>query len=215
MGRFFMDKDVSASRQAGAENKKSDQVPQIERVQAELSDLLIKVQRLPERDQNEIAPTLEKIYTELYDLVNEKAPPSNPLSAGQATGVLPPEWAQKDILDSDHAQLVIVSYEWDIPSDRLAFSPGLKRITGHDAEPRHNRWLKKIFPEDHSRIQPTLAKIRLDYEAKRPIPNRTLSYEFEYRFQHADGGWVNLWDRAVIEHDAQGRPILAVGVLED
>ncbi len=74
-----------------------------------------------------------------------------------------------------------------------------------DGDP--DRWLTMVHPDDRERVA----------EADRAhLVGDTSSFEAEFRMRHKDGHWIWILDRGkVIERDAEGRLVRAIGSLTD
>lgn len=100
-----------------------------------------------------------------------------------------------------------VAYDWDIESDTVVRSSGLKQLVGvapEEADPRADWWRARIHPDDIARIE----------AAKGPFLSVDWS-EAEYRVRHADGRWVDVLDRAQVLFDATGRAVRVIGTTID
>jgi PAS domain S-box-containing protein len=100
-----------------------------------------------------------------------------------------------------------VVYEADLVA-RHTVLHGLERLTGYTDESRLNSyegWLQIVHPDDR-------AMIRANVEINR---TRQVQYELTYRLQHQDGRTIYVWHRGIYLRDAQGRPVKAVGIIED
>jgi signal transduction histidine kinase len=202
---------------------KSNRSDQFSQVQVDLSDLLIKIQRMPEPVRDKISPEIENIYAHLQDILNNPAfdeekttaeKVADPLRLQSSVGSMP-AWEVR--FDPLIARLSAVYYEWDLQTNRWQLSAGLKQITGFniDSGADHHGWLKMIHKEDRINIEPTWSEIKQDLPFTQSYSHPLSSYEFVYRVRHKDGRWVFIWDRAITERDKQGRAGRALGVLEN
>lgn len=101
-----------------------------------------------------------------------------------------------------------VIYDWDIVRDTITWSVGLQELFGYDPttiEPSAQWWLAHIHPDDRARVHDQL----FDDVA------RGRDFVGEYRFQHASGTYLDVWDRGRIQRDRQGRALRMVGTLAD
>jgi two-component system cell cycle sensor histidine kinase/response regulator CckA len=67
-------------------------------------------------------------------------------------------------------------------------------------------WIDRIHPEDRERTAGGL---------RRAVASEASSWNAEYRFRRADGGWAYIYDRAYIPRDANGRAWRVVGAMQD
>ena len=98
--------------------------------------------------------------------------------------------------------------DWNVSSGELTWPQGLETLLGykHPAVAREiGFWQKYIHPDDRSR---TAISIRAALAADN-------FWSGEYRFRRADGHYLQLLERAIIERDADGKPIRFVGSLMD
>jgi two-component system cell cycle sensor histidine kinase/response regulator CckA len=96
---------------------------------------------------------------------------------------------------------------WTVATGALSWPQGLKALLGYTRSPATDEigfWQKQIHPQDRAR---TLAGIRdaLAAEAEH--------WTGEYRFQHRDGSYLDLLERAHIVRDNEGKAVRFVGSL--
>jgi len=98
------------------------------------------------------------------------------------------------------------SWELDVTSDQLYWSKEVERQFDVRAEPpvSFEQFLEYVHPEDRTRVQDNWTAA-LDGD----------KYDVEHRIEKPDGDHVWVRARARIERDADGRPVKAVGVLQD
>ncbi|HSV86186.1 MAG TPA: PAS domain S-box protein, partial [Levilinea sp.] len=103
-----------------------------------------------------------------------------------------------------------VVYDWDLIQQTVRQMDGIHDVVGYPAElpiPSNPEWWQnRIHPEDASSARQHLQQA-LDDQAE--------GIDCEYRFQHEDGHWVHLWDRAFILRNAAGQPVRVVGLAVD
>jgi PAS domain S-box-containing protein len=99
-------------------------------------------------------------------------------------------------------------YDWNLVTGDNYHSEGVEPLLGvsNTTSTIVNWWLEDMHPDDLPRIQTELREV---LESDRGI------YELEYRMRHADGHWVHVWDRAVVERDAEGNAVRIVGFATD
>lgn len=101
---------------------------------------------------------------------------------------------------------------WDsnLATDDLFINPLWAEMLGYDhfeIEPHRDSWKRRIHPDDVQRVTKTLD----DY-----YRGKTGSYEVEHRLQTKSGEWK--WVHGigkVVERDDDGKPLRAVGILQD
>jgi two-component system, cell cycle sensor histidine kinase and response regulator CckA len=97
----------------------------------------------------------------------------------------------------------------DLTSNRIVWPQGLHDLLGYNARSTSTDlafWTERIHPEDRARIAASL---------RAAVDDNSESWNGEYRFQHADGSYLHLLERAVIVRDEQQRAIRLVGSLMD
>lgn len=101
-------------------------------------------------------------------------------------------------------------WDWNVATGRVIFSDHWARMLGMDpaeVEPHVRVWEGLMHPDDERRTTEVL-------EAH--LRGETEYYESEHRLRCKDGGWVWVLDRGkVIERDAEGKPLRAVGTHTD
>lgn len=101
-------------------------------------------------------------------------------------------------------------WDWDLPSGRVLFSGRWASMLGYELdaiEPNVAAWERLIHPDDAAGA----ARLLTDH-----LEGRTPFYACEHRLKHKDGSWRWILDRGqVVERDAQGRPLRAVGTHAD
>ncbi|MEG4302992.1 PAS domain-containing protein [Microcoleus sp. D3_18a_C4] len=99
-------------------------------------------------------------------------------------------------------------FEWDFASNSVYRSEGLSSIVGvcpEDASATAEWWRERIHPVD-------LARIQAGGQSILNIPDR---YEIEYRVQHEDGRWIDVWERGCLIRNQQGEVTKVVGFTSD
>ena len=99
-------------------------------------------------------------------------------------------------------------WEWETKSNRVFRSDGLYGLLGvrpEDAEPTQRWWNERCHPDDLARLQTT----------KNQLLGDAGQYSCDYRVRHADGRWIDVWERGVIERDSQGRVVRLIGFTTD
>jgi PAS domain S-box-containing protein len=99
-------------------------------------------------------------------------------------------------------------WDWDIIKESLFWGEGFKIIFGHKSGHSDiHSWLNKIHPDDHQRIEESVEEA-----LKNP---KTLNWENEYRFQHANGTYRQVKDRGVILRNVEREAIRFIGAVQD
>lgn len=142
---------------------------------------------------------------------------TSPLGVQALTdGSVPLEQRQPDhLIGNQLLELVLESgqlglWDWNVVTGETRFSDYWAHMLGMDpseVEPHVRVWEGLMHPEDEARTTEILnAHLRGDTEF----------YESEHRLKRKGGGWVWVLDRGkVIERDADGKPLRAVGTHTD
>ncbi|MDQ0325633.1 PAS domain S-box-containing protein [Rhodopseudomonas julia] len=101
-----------------------------------------------------------------------------------------------------------VVYERDMTTGLVTASEGLERLVGesHGGNSFLPWWLERVHPDDRDRLR------RLDAELQEGERD---SFEATYRVRHADGHWIDVWDRAYLIFDKDRRPSRLFGFASD
>ena len=98
-------------------------------------------------------------------------------------------------------------WDWDIDSGAVLFNERWAAMLGYrldEVEPDINSWKVLVHPDDVPMIQS---------ELEPHLQGLTASYRCEHRMRHSDGHWVWILDAGcVVERDAEGRALRAVGI---
>ncbi|HEY2801207.1 MAG TPA: ATP-binding protein [Chthoniobacterales bacterium] len=96
--------------------------------------------------------------------------------------------------------------DWDVKSGTLTWPRGLESLLGHPAATagKIGFWFSHIHPDDLDRIQESL---------RETFAGKSDRWIGEYRFQRANGEYVHILERALIERDARGTAARAVSSL--
>lgn len=97
-------------------------------------------------------------------------------------------------------------WDWHIPSGRSTFGGHWAAMLGHSLDeiaPDVESWRSRVHPDDLERSMAAVTAL---------VEGQTTFYEFEHRMRTRDGGWIWVLDRGqVVERDAQGRAVRAIG----
>jgi PAS domain S-box-containing protein len=101
-------------------------------------------------------------------------------------------------------------WDWDVATSHVFYSghwAGMLGYAQEEIEPHVRSWERLLHPDDQVRVWP---QIEAHLAGKTPV----LSLEFQMR--RKDGSWAWILSRGrVVERDADGRPIRALGVHSD
>lgn len=101
-------------------------------------------------------------------------------------------------------------WDWHIPSGAVQFGGTWAEMLGYsldEIEPHVRSWERLVHPDDVSIAQKALEK---HFAGEAP------EYACEHRLRKKDGSWVWVLDRGrVVERDARGAPIRAIGIHAD
>jgi PAS domain S-box-containing protein len=97
-----------------------------------------------------------------------------------------------------------IIYDYDAATGITTRSRGVREVLGYEPEQLSGElevWQRLIHPDDRA---------RLVLDGSRSEPGRN-AIDQVYRVRHADGHWVEVWDRALLARDSEGRLTRAVG----
>ena len=100
-----------------------------------------------------------------------------------------------------------VAYDWDLKTDTVVRSSGLKHLLGvspDEANAAADWWRARVHPDDLARLM-----------AEKTIPHAEAWTEQSYRVQHLDGRWIDVIDRAKVLYDEAGDPVRVIGTTLD
>ena len=101
-----------------------------------------------------------------------------------------------------------IIFEWNLDTNFVFRSKGLFNLIGveaEDATPTCDWWFNLIHPEDQPNIESFFAQIE---------PNND-RYQFEYRVRHADGHWIDVWERGYVRRNGAGEIVNVIGFTSD
>jgi len=103
------------------------------------------------------------------------------------------------------AQLGI--WDWDMTTDEVEFNEQWARMLGHEPdeiEPHLEEWERRVHPDDLGPVEGALSE---------HIDGESTYYDTEHRMRTATGEWKWIRDIGkVVERDADGEPVRAVGI---
>ncbi|KMZ12254.1 Two-component hybrid sensor and regulator [Candidatus Burkholderia humilis] len=100
-------------------------------------------------------------------------------------------------------------WDWDLHRDRMCWNEAIERCYGYASEKcgtSASWWFERMHPEDRARVRERFDAI---------IGGTDSKYMLEYRFQRADGRYVDVCDRGYLSRDTQGKAIRIVGTMLD
>lgn len=103
-----------------------------------------------------------------------------------------------------------IIWDWDIASGILSWNEALARVLGFPESLRETDlawWAKRIHPDDRAHVESSLLGAIDD--------RSSMIWMSSYRFQRADGEWIDVQDRGYIVRDPGGRAVRAVGAMMD
>jgi PAS domain S-box-containing protein len=102
------------------------------------------------------------------------------------------------------------TWDWDIPSGRVLYGGRWLAMLGYtpgEIAPEASSWERLVHPDDAEEVHRVLTE---------HLEGRSDFYACEHRLLHKDGSWRWILDRGkVVERDAEGRPLRAVGTHTD
>lgn len=97
--------------------------------------------------------------------------------------------------------------DWNLVTGELTWPQGLVGLLGYAEVPSTiGFWQKRLHVSDRSRVAVSL---------REALESDTTSWTAEYRFQHAEGHYLHLLERAAIVRDKNAKAIRLVGALMD
>ena len=102
-----------------------------------------------------------------------------------------------------------VVWEWDVQNDKVTFSENFKTLYGHLVDENgisSRRWFDFVHPDDRGRVVSGISTL---------LVSSGRVWWSEHRFQRADAAYANVFDRASVIYDPDGKPVKMVGVMID
>jgi two-component system sensor histidine kinase/response regulator len=99
-------------------------------------------------------------------------------------------------------------WDWDIPSNNVAFSPRFKELLGYEPDEfadRFDAFSTRLHPED---FDATMAAVKAHLEQGHP-------YDVEYRLRHRDGDFRWFRARGLAIRDKEGKALRMAGSITD
>ncbi len=102
-------------------------------------------------------------------------------------------------------------WDWDLNNGNIFRDPiGLKKVYGLNNNESINtteRWLARLHPDDKQKVSTVIADILSATDRK--------SFDIEYRYLCSDNTYSYVYDRGVIIHDQDGKPIRMIGAAQN
>jgi PAS domain S-box-containing protein len=103
-------------------------------------------------------------------------------------------------------------YEYDIRANASERSQGLAKLIGFEPEEAAAQlewWIDIMHPDDRDHFRSEVGKLLAEESALRGEARSSI----EYRMLHREGHYVDVLDRCLVVHDADGRPVQVAGVV--
>jgi PAS domain S-box-containing protein len=102
------------------------------------------------------------------------------------------------------------SYDWDVPSGSVYYSPGYAAMLGSrdgDLEPHYDEWARRLHEDDRHAVLTDLESL---------VDGTVERFEAEYRLHTDDGRWMWVLEQGrIVERDQDGGARRAVGTISD
>ena len=102
-----------------------------------------------------------------------------------------------------------VIWDWDLAANTLWWGEGMKKLFHYrldEIEPTIESWTSRIHPAESVEVTAAI---------HRAIDEGASAWSAEYRFRRADGSYADVYDRAYIMRDEQGKAIRMLGAMMD
>ena len=102
-----------------------------------------------------------------------------------------------------------VVWEWDVQNDKVTFSENFKAIYGHHVDENgipSKHWFDFVHPDDQGRVVSGISTL---------LVSSGRVWWSEHRIQRADGAYANIFDRASVIYNPDGKTVKMVGVMID
>jgi PAS domain S-box-containing protein len=102
-----------------------------------------------------------------------------------------------------------VIWDWDIYNDSVLWNEAVEDVLGYPSAVEGTNsdwWITRIHPEDRERVWQSLRQVVEIGEAQ---------WFDEYRFEHANGSYIEVIDRGWLVRDSDNRPTRMIGAMED
>ncbi len=101
-----------------------------------------------------------------------------------------------------------IIFEWNMDTNFVYRSNGLFNLIGieaEDAPPTSDWWFDLIHPEDQTNVESLFAQLKSNDDR----------YQFEYRVRHADGRWIDVWEKGNLKRSEAGEIVEVIGFTSD
>ena len=101
-----------------------------------------------------------------------------------------------------------IIFEWNIDTNFVYRSQGLFNLIGvevEDASPTWEWWFNLVHPEDQTDTEWFFAQVEANNDR----------FQNEYRVRHADGHWIDVWERAYVRRNEAGEIVNMIGCTSD
>ncbi|MGY6534804.1 MAG: PAS domain S-box protein [Pararhodobacter sp.] len=102
-----------------------------------------------------------------------------------------------------------IIWDWDVRADRQWWNENLQQVFGHDPaqiEPGLESWINRLHPDDRDAAVASVHTL---------LSGSDQFWSGEYRFRHADGHYLTVFDRSFVIRDARGKAIRMLGSMID
>lgn len=104
-----------------------------------------------------------------------------------------------------------VIWDWDLKTGMVYRDPiKVRKVYGIESNASIQTiedWMQRIHPDERPGVDKALSHV-----LKSKTEN---NFVLEYRFQKADGTWIDVYNRGAIVRDANGEPVRAIGATQD
>ena len=167
--------------------------------------------RVPQFRRLGINQEVHWFETIITDLRHDPAVNGLVLNSRDVTERVQMEKKIRESLDHYNSRTTAASdavYDWDLTTNELRWSRGLKDIFGHEqsSDLLKESWFDLVHPEDRDRVAGAIAE---SFQA------RETKWKIEYRFRAADRNYRFVLDRGFFSYDNDGVPQRMTGALKD
>jgi len=102
-----------------------------------------------------------------------------------------------------------VVWEWEVQNDKVTFSENFKASYGQHVDENgisFKSWFDFVHPDDRGRVVSGISTL---------LVSSGRVWWSEHRIRRADGAYANIFDRASVIYDPDGKPVRMVGVMID
>ncbi len=150
-----------------------------------------------------------------YTLASWITVSSNVLILSATTVLLVPKLFSK--LEAANIRYVTIAkatsdtiYEWNLGKGRVVYNAGITEVFGYSAEEINatsDWWIDHIHPDDRLRVTQRFADILANVEL--------VNVQLEHRFRASNGSYKNVYNRASVIRDKEGKAVSLVGAVHD